>query len=189
MKKAIRRIGAAAQIEGAIVEVRKQRVILDEDLARIYGVTTKAFNQAVKRNADRFPDDFMYVLEDKEVTSLKSQIVTSKKGRGGRRYAVLAFTEHGAVMAANVLRSSRAIRMSIEEVRAFIRYRQMALSHKDLAERIDGLENKCDEQFHVVFDAIRALMDPPEEQKKKPIGFATELEGSAGERRRGGNDE
>jgi hypothetical protein len=176
MGKAIRPI--VSDIPLLILEVRKQRVILDVDLALLYGVSTKALNQAVRRNQERFPADFLYHLDNKEVTCLRSQIVTSNIGRGGRRYAPLAFTEHGAVMAANILRSPLAIRMSIEIVRAFVRLRQMAMTHRDLGERLDKLEEKYDKQFHVVFDAVRALMEPPEEKPKKPIGFNTELEGS-----------
>ena len=180
MGKAIRPI--VSDIPLLILEVRNQRVILDVDLALLYGVSTKALNQAVKRNRERFPADFLYHLDNKEVTCLRSQIVTSNIGRGGRRYAPLAFTEHGAVMAANILRSPLAIRMSIEIVRAFVRLRQMAMTHRDLAERLDKLEEKYDGQFHVVFDAIRELMDPPDEEtKKKPIGFKTELELSSNE--------
>jgi len=179
MGKAIRPI--VSDIPLLILEVRNQRVILDEDLARLYGVSTRALNQAIRRNRERFPLDFVYPLDNTEVTILKSQIVTSRLW-GGRRKLPLVFTEHGAVMAANILRSPLAIRMSIEIVRAFVRLRQMAMTHRDLAQRIDKLEEKYDGQFHVVFDAIRELMDPPEEEtKKKPIGFKTELEMSSNE--------
>jgi len=178
MGKAIRPI--VSDIPLLILEVRNQRVILDVDLARLYGVSTGALNQAVSRNRERFPADFVYRLGKKEVTILKSQIVTSSSW-GGRRKLPLVFTEHGVVMAANILRSPLAIRMSIEIVRAFVRLRQMAMTHRDLARRIDQLEEKYDKQFHVVFDAVRSLMQPPEEKPKKPIGFKTEAEGAAAE--------
>jgi hypothetical protein len=165
-------------IQSHIREIRGRRIILDFELARIYGVSTMVFNQAVRRNMKRFPADFVFQLTAVEYKDLISQIVISSSW-GGRRKKPLAFTEHGAVMAANVLRSPRAIRMSVEVVRAFIQLRQLAISHNDLAKRLDALEEKYDGQFQVAFDAIRQLMDPPEDEisPKKPIGFQTEQEG------------
>jgi hypothetical protein len=177
MGKAItRRQGA---VRGLIREVRGQRVILDFELASVYSVSTMVFNQAIKRNAKRFPPDFMFVLTKAEFENLISQNVISS-GWGGRRRPPLAFTEHGAVMAANVLKSPRAIRMSVEVVRAFIQLRQFALTHEDLARKLAELEKKYDGQFEVVFDALRALMEPPEQNDgKPPVGFHTELAGNS----------
>jgi hypothetical protein len=156
-----------------IHDIRGQRVILDSELARIYGVPTKVFNQAIRRNAKRFPGDFMFRLTRAEFESLMLQSVISS-GWGGRRKLPIAFTEHGAVMAANVLSTKRAIEMSVEVVRAFIALRQYALTHDDLARKIAELEQKYDGQFEAVFDALRALMDPPEDPPKEPIGFHSE---------------
>jgi len=145
--------------------------MLDSDLAEIYGVETKVLNQAVKRNRDRFPEDFMFQLTNEEAEALRSQFVTSKKGRGGRRYAPYAFTEHGAVMLASVLNSTVAVHASIQVVRAFVRLREMLAAHKELARKLEELEKKYDKQFAVVFEAIRQLMEPPDEKAKEPIGF------------------
>lgn len=152
-----------------IIRVRGQSVILDADLAKLYGVPTGRLNEQVKRNKDRFPDDFMFQLTDKEWKTLRSQSAISN-GRGGRRYAPHVFTEHGAVMAANVLNSPDAIRMSVAVVRAFIQLRRMALSVEGLARKLDKLESQYDEQFQMVFEAIRQLMAPPEKPKGR-IGF------------------
>ncbi len=161
--------------EPKILAIRGQRVILDEELARLYGVSTSAFNQAIKRNEDRFPADFMFQLTLEEASVLKSQSVTSSWG--GRRKPPSAFTEHGAVQAANVLRSKRAITMSVHIVRAFVRMREALAGHRDLARRLQGLERtllaldlKTDARFEEVFVAIRSLMQPPH-QPKRPIGF------------------
>jgi len=158
------------RIEKAIYVIRNERVILDNDLAEIYGVLTKNLNKAVKRNLDRFPDDFMFRLTDEEYESLRFQIGTSNKERGGRRYLPYVFTEHGALMAANILNSPRAVMASVQVVRAFVRMRVMLISHQDLARKMDGLEKKYDHQFKIVFDAIRQLMVPPD-PKRKAIGF------------------
>jgi len=158
------------RIERAIIVVRGEKVMLDSELAEIYGVETKALNQAVKRNAARFPADFMFQLSPKEAESLRSQIVTSKAGRGGRRYRPYAFTEHGALMLANVLNSERAAQTSVMVVRAFVRLRQLLASNAELARKLDALEQKYDAQFKVVFDAIRRLMSPPARPKRE-IGF------------------
>jgi hypothetical protein len=151
--------------------VRGQKVMLDSDLAELYGVTTKRLNEQVKRNAVRFPTDFMFQLSADEFESLRSHFATLKQGRGQhRKYLPCVFTEHGALMAASVLNTLRAIEVSLFVVRAFIKLREMIASHKDLARRLDELENKYDGQFSVVFDAIRELMSPPEKDKRK-IGF------------------
>lgn len=153
----------------SIVRVRGHSVILDSDLAALYGVETKRLNEQVKRNQDRFPEDFHFQLSEKEWKALRSQSATSNK-RGGRRYPPYAFTEHGAVMAANVLNSPQAIQMSVAVVRAFVRLRRMALSVEGLARKVDSLEQKYDEQFQVVFNAIRQLILEPEPDRRK-IGF------------------
>jgi hypothetical protein len=170
-------------VEEIILTVRGERVILDHDLARLYGVTTKALNQAVQRNPERFPSDFVFRLNYQEVTGLRSQSVTSNVTadrsrsvtglRGGRRYLPHAFTEHGALMAANVLRSPRAVEMSVFVVRAFIRLRRSLAGQADISRRLDDLEKRYDAQFKVVFDAIRALMAEPE-PRRRAIGFRVE---------------
>ncbi|MGA9031910.1 MAG: ORF6N domain-containing protein [Sulfuricaulis sp.] len=162
------------QIEKRIILLRGQKVLLSTDLAELYGVETKVLVQAVKRNLDRFPDDFMFQLSPKELAVLRSQIVTSneKSGRGGRRYPPYAFTEQGVAMLSSVLHSDRAVHVNIEIMRAFVRLRQMLASNADLARKLATLEKKYDAQFRVVFDAIRELMTPPEPKKKRPIGFA-----------------
>ncbi len=158
------------RIEKAILLIRDRKVMLDEDLAGLYGTSTKRFNEQIRRNRDRFPDDFMFQLTKQEWDALRSQLATSKEGRGGRRYPPFAFTEHGAIMAANVLNSPRAVQASIQVVRAFIRLRQILASHKDLARKLDALEKKYDRQFRVVFEAIRKLMTPPKREIPR-IGF------------------
>lgn len=160
----------AERIERKIYVIRGERVMLDSDLAEIYGVETRVLNQAVRRNIDRFPEDFMFQLTAEEYNSLMSQIVISNTGRGGRRKLPLAFTEHGSIMAANVLSSKRAIGASVQVVRAFVRLRQMLASDAELAKKVEALEKKYDGQFKVVFDAIRKLMTPPDKPKGK-IGF------------------
>jgi len=158
------------RVEKAIHLIRGERVILDSDLATLYGVTTARLNQQVKRNPERFPVDFTFLLTKKEYDSLMLHNATSK-GRGGRRKLPLVFTEHGALMAANVLSSKRAVQASVEVVRAFVRLRQMLFSNAELGRKLNELERKYDEQFKVVFVAIRQLMMPPE-SKRKQIGFA-----------------
>jgi hypothetical protein len=158
------------RIERAILLIRGQKVILDRDLAELYSVETKVLNRAVKRNLERFPEDFIFQLTYQEVRALRCQIGTSKLGRGGRRYLPYVFTEHGAIMAANVLNSKRAIEASVFVVRAFVRLRELIASNKDLAKRLDVLEKKYDSQFKVVFDAIRELMAPLPPPKPR-IGF------------------
>jgi hypothetical protein len=160
-------------IEQHILILRDQKVMLDRDLAGLYGVETKVLIQAVKRNIDRFPEDFMFQLNNQEVRILRSQIVTSSWG--GRRYTPYAFTEQGVAMLSSVLNSERAIKVNIAIMRAFVKLREMIASHKDLAKRLDELERKYDKQFRVVFEAIRQLMIPPESKRKK-IGFLRDEE-------------
>lgn len=162
-------------IESKIFVTRGQRVMLDEDLAILYGVETKVLLQAVKRNLERFPDDFMFQLDAAEWKTLRSQFVTSNEnpvGRGGRRYAPYAFTEQGVAMLSSVLRSERAIHVNIEIMRAFMRLRQMLTSNAELARKLNALEKKYDVRFKAVFEAIHDLMAPAESKKKRPIGFA-----------------
>jgi hypothetical protein len=152
-----------------IYVIRNHNVMLDQDLAALYGVGTKVLNQAVSRNMGRFPDDFMFRLTHEEFATLKSQIVTSRWG--GRRYSPYAFTEQGVAMLSTVLRSEQAIQVNVAIMRAFVRMREVMISHKDLAQRIDDMERKYDSQFKVVFDAIRRLMEPPVPSKKRSIGY------------------
>ena len=162
------------RIEKAILLVRRQKVMLDADLAGLYGVETRVLVQAVKRNLERFPEDFMFQLNNDEVLFLRSQIVTLKKGRGQHsKYLPYAFTEQGVAMLSSVLRSHQAIQVNIEIMRAFIRLRQMLASHAELARKLNALEKKYDAQFKDVFEAIRQLMAPPE-QKRRAIGFRKE---------------
>jgi len=156
------------RIERSILLIRGHKVMFDSDLAELYGVSTKRLNQQVKRNSDRFPEDFMFQLSAEEFANLRSQFATASWG--GRRTPPYAFTEHGAVMLASVLNSPVAVRASIEVVRAFVRLRQMLASHEDLARKLAVLEKKYDAQFKVVFDAIRQLMTPPTPQQRR-IGF------------------
>lgn len=144
-----------AGVETKIRMLRGERVMLDADLAILYGVPTKALVQAVKRNASRFPEDFMFQLTAEEDTALKSQTVTSNVGRGGRRTRPYAFTEQGVAMLSSVLRSPRAVAVNIEIMRAFVRLRAMLGAHAELAHKLASLERKYDAQFRVVFDAIR----------------------------------
>jgi hypothetical protein len=144
--------------------------MLDADLAELYGVETRVLLQAVSRNQKRFPKDFMFQLSKEEYQLLMSQIVISKKGRGGRRYLPYAFTEQGVAMLSSILRSERAVQVNIEIMRAFVRLREMIATHKDLARKLEALEKKYDAQFRVVFEAIRELMTRPEHKKRK-IGF------------------
>lgn len=162
---------SAEQIENCIHLLRGQRVLLDVDLAMLYGVETRILNQAIRRNSRRFPPDFMFQLTAREFESLRSQFVISNR-RGGRRYLPYVFTEQGVAMLSSVLNSKRAIQVNIEIMRAFVRLRRMLASNADLARKLAVLEKKYDAQFSVVFDAIRELMTPPEPKKKRPIGFA-----------------
>lgn len=159
------------RIEKIILTVRGQRVMMDADLATLYGVTTKALNQAVKRNLARFPSDFMFQLTAEEAAALRSQTVTSKR-RGGRQYRPYVFTEQGVAMLSSVLRSERAIQVNIAIMRAFVRLRELISSSKILSRRLADLEKKYDAQFRVVFEAIRELMADPA-SKPRRIGFST----------------
>jgi hypothetical protein len=173
----------AERIERSILLIRGQKVMLDRDLAYLYGVTTKGLNQAVKRHKDRFPEDFIFQLTMEEAkiwwtevkgVGLRSQIVTLKRGEH-IKYRPYAFTEHGILMLSSVLNSERAIKVNIEIMRAFVRLRQILSSNKELSRRLDELENKYDAQFRVVFEAIRQLMRPAEpEPPKRRIGFLVE---------------
>ena len=158
------------RIEKRIFVLRGQKVMLDADLARIYGVTTARLNQQVKRNRGRFPAEFMFQLTKKEFGNLMLQFATSSSGYGGRRKRPYVFTEHGAIMLASVLNSPIAVCASLQVVRAFVRLREMLATHKDLARKLEALEKKYDSQFRVVFNAIRQLMAQPEPKEKK-IGF------------------
>ncbi|MGA2798794.1 MAG: ORF6N domain-containing protein [Thermoguttaceae bacterium] len=163
----------AEQIERCILFIRDQKVMLDKDLAELYGVETKRLVEAVKRNIRRFPDDFMFQLNEEENDLLRSQFATSNisTGRGGRRYAPYAFTEQGVAMLSSVLRSPRAIDVNVEIMRAFVRLRRMLASNVELARKLEALEKKYDTQFKAVFDAIRQLMEPAESKGKRQIGF------------------
>jgi hypothetical protein len=153
----------------AIIRLRGQAVILDSDLAALYGVTVKRLNQQVTRNRERFPDDFCFQLTKAEWHSLRLQNATLKRGQH-RKYMPCVFTEHGAIMAATVLNSPQAVQMSVAVVRAFVRLRRLALSVESLARKVAALENKYDASFSAVFDAIRDLMEPPDPPRKR-IGF------------------
>lgn len=169
-----RSLGATGRIEQRIHPVRGENVILDEDLARLYEVETRVLVQAVNRNLNRFPGDFMFRLTGKEFEALRSQGEISKKGRGGRRYLPYVFTEQGVAMLSSVLRSERAVQVNIEIMRAFVRLRAMAGSVVELRRKVDALERRYDTRFREVFDAIRALMEPPvppPDDGKPPIGF------------------
>jgi len=159
------------RIEPKIFRVREQNVMLDTDLAALYGVQVKVLNQAVKRNIERFPDDFMFQLTADEDARLRSQSVTLKTGRGQhRKYLPLAFTEQGVAMLSSVLRSPRAAQVNVQIMRTFVRLRRMLASNEELARKLAALERKYDSQFKAVFDAIRSLMSPPEKTRRR-IGF------------------
>ncbi len=160
----------AERIERGIFVLRGQRVMLDADLAELYGVPTKALNQAVKRNAERFPADFMFQLTEAE----KQQVVTTCDHLRKLKFSPTlpyAFTEHGAVMLASVLNSPTAVQASLHVVRAFVRLRQLLTSHAELAKRVEALEKKYDRRFRVVFDAVKLLMEPDRKKSARKIGF------------------
>lgn len=165
------------RIQSRIYLICGQKVMLSTDLAELYGVSVKVMNQAVKRNVDRFPDDFMFQLTRQEVTHLKSQIVTLETLHAPRARPY-AFTEQGVAMLSSVLRSPRAVKVNIEIMRTFVRLRQLLASHVDLARKLEELERKYDAQFKVVFEAIRQLMKPAE-TPRKPIGFQVRERGGA----------
>lgn len=155
-------------IELRIVEVRGERVLLDTDLAKMYGVETRSLVQAVQRNRERFPVDFMFQLSREEWAGLRPP---QSVGRGGRRTLPYAFTQEGVAMLSSVLRSERAVSVNVQIMRAFVRMRELLRSQVEFARRLDELEARYDSQLSVVFDAIRQLMEPPRVPKKHPIGF------------------
>jgi phage regulator Rha-like protein len=160
-------------VESRILLLRHQKVILDTDLAELYGVPVKRLNEQVRRNQERFPADFMFRLGAKEEQALRSQFATSKKGRGGRRYAPYAFTEHGAIMAATVLNSERAVQMSVFVVRAFVRLREMLATNSQLTAKFNELENRLethDTAIQGIIEAIRELM-APDRRSRRGMGF------------------
>ena len=171
---------SADRLGQLIYEIRGQRVMLDSDLAKIYGVPTKSLNLAVKRNAKRFPKDFIFQLTREEADNLRFQIETSKVGRGGRRYVPYAFTEHGAIMAANILNSKRAVQMSVFVVRAFLRMRALLGDKRDLAQKLALLEKELKKRLDVheavivtILQRVMDIIDPPAlpAPKKPRIGF------------------
>jgi len=177
------------QIERCIYLIRGQKVMLDSDLAELYGVETKVLKRAVKRNRERFPEDFMFSLNNQEVMRLRCQNGTSKIGRGGSRYLPYAFTEQGVAMLSGVLTSPRAIKVNVEIMRAFVRLRRVLASHRELAQKLEELERHLrdhDEQIQAIFDAIRQLMAPREDPKKQ-IGFQLKEKRSRYYARPGGN--
>jgi hypothetical protein len=173
------------RIERSILLIRGHKVMLDADLARLYGVETKALNRAVKRNLSRFPEDFMFQVTAEEfenlkchigTSNLKSQFAISGSGWGGRRHPPYAFTEQGVAMLSSVLRSKRAVQVNIEIMRAFVRLRRILSRNKELARKLEDLERKIgahDQQIQTIFQAIRQLMAPPEPKKRK-MGFLVE---------------
>ena len=162
-----------ASIENAIYLIRGQRVMLDSDLAAVYGVTTKRLNEQLRRNRSRFPSDFAFQLTAEELTNLRSQIATSSF-HGGRRYRPWVFTEHGAIMLASVLNSEIAVQASIRVVRAFVRLREMVAANAQLAVKLEELERRLDSHDEAIanlFAALRQLLEPPEAPKRREIGF------------------
>jgi hypothetical protein len=163
------------RIVNSILYVRGQKVLLDSELAQMYAVETKHLIRAIRRNLERFPEDFMFQLSTDEWANLRYQFGTSSlAGHGGRRYAPYVFTEQGVAMLSSVLKSKRAVQVNIAIMRAFVQLREMLSSHKDLARKLDAMENKYDAQFKVVFDAIRELMTPAPAPAKRRIGFLSE---------------
>ena len=173
-------------ISRAILVLRGHRVLLDAELAALYGVSTKRFNEQVRRNCERFPADFMFRLNAEETETLRSQNATLKGGRGQhRKYLPYAFTEHGAIMAATILNSPRAVEMSVYVVRAFVKLRELLSSNRELARRFAQLETRLDKKLTqhdqtigAILEAIRELMNPevPPEPKRRPIGFTADLD-------------
>ena len=164
------------RIEKAILLIRGQKVMLDRDIAELYGVETRALKQAVRRNIKRFPGDFMFELTKEEFENWRSQFVTSNRDKMGLRYRPMAFTEQGVAMLSSVLKSERAIEVNIAIMRTFVQLRQMLTTHKDLARKLMTLEKKYDEEFKIVFEAIHELMTPPEKPRSK-IGFVVKESG------------
>ena len=167
------------RVQQRILLIRGQKVMLDYDLAELYGIANKLLIRAVRRNLDRFPEDFMFQLSSQEVIDLRIQFGSSNEGRGGRRYHPFVFSEHGILMLSTVLGSDRAIKVNIEIMRAFNRMREFVLSHKELAAKLESLERRYDAQFKVVFNSIRELINAKPKtieipRKKKLIGFGRE---------------
>ena len=160
---------SAERIENLILLLRGYKVILDSDLADLYGVEVKQLKRQVRRNSDRFPTDFMFELSKREYEALRRQFGTLKRGAHSK-YLPYAFTEQGVAMLSSVLNSKRAVQVNIEIMRAFVRLRQIMSTHRDLARKLEALEKKYDAQFKMVFDAIRQLMTPPQ-PKTRRIGF------------------
>ncbi|MBP7898529.1 ORF6N domain-containing protein [Candidatus Gracilibacteria bacterium] len=173
MKNSKKSLSVADEIiSQKIYVIRGRKVMLDKDLAELYGVETKVLNQAVKRNSERFPNDFMIILTQAEVENLRSQFVTSKIKAGGSRYLPCAFTEQGIAMLSSVLHSERAIQINIQIMRMFTKLRELLEQHKDLRVKIEELERKYDKQFQSVFFAIKRLLSNTEKEKsKRRIGF------------------
>jgi hypothetical protein len=166
-------------IESKIYLLRGKKVMLDRDLATLYGVETRTLNQAVRRNLNRFPEDFMFQFTTEEMENWKSQIVISNKEKKGLRKRPYAFTENGVAMLSSVLSSERAVEVNIQIMRTFTRLREMILTHKELAHKLAQLERKIgkhDDEIKTIFNAIRQLMVPPEPKKRK-IGFNRDKEG------------
>lgn len=163
-------------IERRILLIRGHKVMLDSHLADLYQVTTGNLNKAVKRNPDRFPDDFMFQLGKEEAESLRFQNGISKSDRGGRRYLPYVFTEQGVAMLSTVLKSERAIAVNIAIMRTFVRLRQILATNQELADRLAAMEDEYDQRFKVVFDILEQLMGPALDPPKRPIGFVAEGE-------------
>jgi hypothetical protein len=160
-------------IAGKIFFIRGQKVMIDRDLAELYGVETRTLKQAVRRNTDRFPSDFMFELTKEEFNDWRSQFVTSKSDKMGLRYPPMAFAEQGVAMLSSVLKSDRAIQVNIQIMRTFTRLRKMLSTHEELKQKIEDLEKRYDENFQIVFEAIKQLFT--EEEKPKPkIGYIKE---------------
>ena len=165
-------------VERRIYDVRGDKVMLDNELAELYGVTTKVFNQSVGRNLDRFPEDFRFQLTREEYDRLRSQFVTSKKGRGGRRYLPYVFTEQGVAMLSSVLNSDRAVQVNIAIMRAFVRMRRLLATPGELVAQLNQLADSVqfhEEQLKTIADVLRRMMEPTPEQPKRKIGFHTEM--------------
>jgi hypothetical protein len=163
-------------VEKLIYLIRGHKVMLDHDIALLYGVETRILTRAVRRNLDRFPKDFMFELSIQEVTDLRSQIGISSSVHGGRRYNTMAFTEQGVAMLSSVLRSKSAVKVNIEIMRAFVSLRELLAANTGPAQKLATLERKYDHQFKVVFDAIREIMNPALPPKKHQIGFRSRKE-------------
>jgi len=161
-------------INQKIFLIRREKVMFDMDLAKLYGVETKHLIQAVKRNISRFPPDFMFQLSDEEFANLRSQNVTSSWG--GRRYPPYVFTEHGVAMLSSVLKSERAVKVNITIMRAFVQLRKMVSNYSELLQKVEAMEKKYDTQFKVVFDVIKSMIETPPPEEKRKIGFRREKE-------------